>query len=74
MGPLLPFLIALAAAVARGLLAKTAALALEPPLAARFPALPHWTCTAIALVLMVIAVELLALLVDRLIEHFGHHK
>jgi hypothetical protein len=71
MGPLLPHFIALLAAVGRGLLAKTAALALEPALAARFPALPHWACATIALVLMVIAVELLALLVEGLIDRFG---
>jgi hypothetical protein len=71
MGPLLPFLIALAAAILRGLLAKTAALGLEPALAARFPTLPHWTCAVIALVLMVIAVELLALLVEWLIDLWG---
>jgi hypothetical protein len=68
------FSIALVAAVARGLIAKTAALALEPALTARFPALPHWACAVIALVAMVIAVEALALLVEWLIEHFGHHE
>jgi hypothetical protein len=74
MDRLPPLLIALAAAVLRGLLAKTAALALEPSLVARFPALAHWTCAAIALILMVIAVELLALLVERLIEHRGKRE
>ncbi len=69
MGPLLPRFIALLAAVGRGLLAKTAARALEPALAARLPALPHWTCAVIALVLMVIGVELLALLIKWPIEH-----
>jgi hypothetical protein len=68
------FFISFAAAILRGLLAKTAALGLEPALAARFPALPHWTCAAIALVLMVIAVELLALLIEWLIEHWGKHE
>jgi len=74
MDRLLPFLIALAAAILRGLLAKTAGLALEPSLAAHFPALPHWACAAIALVLMVAVVELLALLIEWLIDHFGHHE
>jgi len=74
MPPLFPALIALGAAILRGLLAKTAALGLEPSLAAHFPALPHWTCAAIGLVLMVIAVELLALLVERLIEHWGNRE
>jgi hypothetical protein len=74
MPPLLPVLVVLAAAILRGLLAKTAALGLEPALAAHFPALPHWTCAAIALVLMVIAVELLALLVEGLIDHWGKRE
>ena len=74
MDRLPPFLAALAAAILRGLLAKTAALGLEPPLAAYFPALPHWACAELALILMVIAVELLALLVERLIDHWGRRE
>ena len=74
MQVLLAFLIALLAAITRGLLAETAGHALEPALAARFPALPHWTCAAIALVLMVIAVECLAWLVERVIDHRGKRE
>lgn len=74
MARLLSFLIALAAAILRGLLAKTLALALDPTLAARFPVLPQRACAAIALVLMVIAVELLALLIERLIDRWGKRE
>jgi hypothetical protein len=35
------------------------------------PGLPHYACAAIALVLMVITVELIALLIERLIDHWG---
>jgi hypothetical protein len=74
MGPLLPLLIALLAATTRGLIAKAAALGLEPWLADRFPALPHWACAGFALILMVVAIELLALLVERLIDHWGRRE
>jgi hypothetical protein len=43
---------------------------LSPRWRPTFPALPHWACAGLALILMVIAVELLALLID----HFGHHE
>jgi len=70
MGPLLAFLIALLAAIVRGLIAEAAGHALEPSLAERFPAVPHYACAAIALIAAVIAIEALALLLEWLIGHF----
>ncbi len=71
---LLAFLVTLAAAILRGFVAGAAGESLEPALAARFPALPHPACHAIALVSMVIAVEIAALIVERLLDRFGRHE